>query len=166
MSSVVTCKLNSAYQRALEGNHFKFKKNHKYIDQSSWSYYEIIADVLYDPKTKTTIKVDDILGALQCCGINELLCTSIQTKVDEYIGTPQFPELIAKYIKYGLKNTNDKRILIIGIPVKVGTNSMYNIKFYEALRETLEDFGFKQVGQQYKNQNSKNTIVVMVGQLP
>lgn len=165
MSSVVTCKLNSAYQRALEGKYFKFKRNQTLKEQNSWSFYERIADVLYDTKTETIVKIGHALGALECCGINELLCTEIQKNVDQYIGTPHFPELIAKYIKYGVEQT-DQRVLIIGIPVKVGTNSVYNIKFYEALRETLEDFGFRQVGKPYKNSNSKNTIIAMVGQLP
>ena len=79
--------------------------------------------------------------------------------------TAAFEELIACFIRASEQHS-DRRIVLVGIPTRVGNSSMYNLQFYEKLRETLHHFGFQEVCKPYKNESSSNTIVVLVAQMP
>jgi hypothetical protein len=103
------------------------------------------------------------VGGTNCCGIEELDFQAIQEIWEEY--PKNWDELIARYVKATCE-VNDERVLFVGIPTRVGNNSMYTIAFYKKLRETLVKFGFKELCKPYRNQNSGNTIVVLAGQMP
>ena len=70
-------------------------------------------------------------------------------------------EVTAKYIHTAIVY-RDCRIVIVGIPIKVGKNSVYDVHRYKEISEVLKLFGFQPVGKPYKNSNSKNTMIAMV----
>lgn len=121
-------------------------------------------------KGKTGYKVCEVGGEnynqLNCCGIGELIFLNLEGAYKNYKDDPDWDCIVALYIKHSLGHLQDHRMMVVGIPVEVGINSQYNIKFYEKVRKSLEAFGFCQLGASYKNQNSKNTIVAYAGQMP
>lgn len=169
MSSAATCKVNQRWHTALAGKRFKYETDYHFTVTSSYGggSYDSYKDVLKDCKKSAVgtlaVEVSSISG-MACCGMEELTFESLQKSWSKYQDDKDWPELVAKYIKSGL-GEEDNRILVVGVPVKVGASSQYNIDFYNRLRETLESFGFRQIGVPYKNSNSQNTIVVLAGQL-
>lgn len=100
--------------------------------------------------------------------MDELNFQELQKYWDRYKDDAEaFEALVAKTIETAPRNdVSDKRVLVVGIPTKVGGDSQYNLDFYNKLREVLESFGFIALSAPYKNKNSGNTIVAMAGQLP
>jgi hypothetical protein len=98
--------------------------------------------------------------------LEELNCTPLQGPYQRIYKKDEagFISLVANYIKECFSEA-DNRVVIVGLPVKVGEHSQYDAEFYAALKNALLELGFVQVGKQYKNRNSGNTIVALVGQL-
>ena len=119
---------------------------------------------------KISINIDDLYEdlSLSCCGITELVFNFLDRqdiiKLNA-LSYRDFDHFIMAIIRLGVDN-NDKRMLVCGIPTKVGTNSGYNIIFYRKLRRSLKRFGFIETSRPYVNENSGNTIVMLVGKLP
>ena len=154
--SNVTCRLNNNYKQALKG---RFAAHGARI-------YEKQCKSQHDDGFITDIGKGDIT----CCGIDELDFQVlnenwIESEFLQNLSSKDWNSLIACYIQGSLDNV-DERILIIGIPVKTGTSSMYNVDFYKRLRVTLNEFGFRELCKPYKNRNSGNIIVVLSGQVP
>ncbi len=103
-------------------------------------------------------------GTMHCCGLEELDFQGLAKNVGIQ-DSPDFEEAVAVYLKNEVCH-NDKRIVIVGIPTRVGTGSQYSLEFYNKLREVLQGFGMQQAGSIYKNENSSNDIVALVGQMP
>lgn len=153
MSSVGSCKLNKKYTSAIKSKRFVIEQNRyeNYLQDTTVEY-------LGGPTLCST--------GMTCCGLDELDFTRCQDHWDRYKNNKKvFLEWISCYIHWSV-GQSDKRILIVGIPTKVSTHSQYDIAFYRLLAYTLKSIGFKQVGSPYKNENSSNTIVALVGQLP
>lgn len=168
MSYVVICKINDRFRTALEGKRFKHDPSHSYTKKNSWGSYEMCESVIKDCKSSAKGKLvckTHSIDSMNCCGMEELTFMELQTVWNDYKEDSDWNELVARYIKSGIPEQNDHRILVVGIPVIVGTTSMYNLDFFTKVKETLEHFGFRQIGSQYKNQNSGNTIIAMAGQL-
>lgn len=102
-------------------------------------------------------------GSMHCCGLREL-DFQVLAKTEIH-SDPKFKEAVAKYLK-AMVSEEDGRVIIVGIPTRVGANSQYNLEFYNALREVLHGFGMKQAGTIYKNSNSSNHIAALIGQMP
>ena len=154
--SNVTCRLNNKYRRALSGR----------FVEGSGSIYDKSNKKDYEGGFVTEIG----RGEITCCGIDELDFQILNENwMDgeflQNLSRKDWNSLIACYIKGSLENS-DERILIVGIPVKVGESSMYNIDFYKRLRITLNEFGFRELCRPYRNRNSGNIIVVLAGQVP
>lgn len=161
--SAVTCKLNSRFVADLENPRF-YRGSHMMTNEWNNAYnYKI--DVLRDKEHKT-VAIEFKEPGMQCCGLEELDMAAIQKHWQIYRKDPaSLRGLVAHYIRECFKE-KDSRVLIVGIPTKVGASSIYDIDYYTQLRETLGELGFVEVGQPYKNVNSGNTIVALVGQLP
>ena len=105
---------------------------------------------------------------LSCCGVTELNFQSLNAPKlvagINLLPTAAFEELIACFIRASVQHS-DRRIVLVGIPTKVGSGSMYNLSFYEHLRIVLHRFGFQEVCKPYKNESSSNTIVVLIAQM-
>lgn len=145
MPSNVTCRLNAKFRKALEGTAFRLEDGEIYGNNSG----------------KRIIGIDR--GDTRCCGIEELDFQPLQEIHEDY--SKNWEELVAKYVK-GSCERNDERVVFVGIPTRVGNHSMYHLAFYNRLRDTLEEFGFKPLCKPYRNANSGNTIVVLAGQMP
>lgn len=147
MPSAISCKLNSNYKKALKLRNYTTGYD---------VIYNNLADLIYPARSVTT----------SCCGIDEL---DFGELYDVYQGISfnglKFKEIVAKYIQTSLYQT-DKRMVFVGIPTKVGLNSQYRGNFYPRLRKVLRNFGFVETCKPYKNQNSGNKIIMMVGQIP
>lgn len=143
--SNVTCRLNAKFQAALNSSAFRHDDG-----------------IIYGVSSGSHI-VDVSRGNTRCCGIEELDFQSLQNVWENY--PKNWNELVAHYVKASCER-NDERVLFVGLPTKVGAHSMYTLKFYEKLRATLKEFGFKEVCKPYRNANSGNTIVVLAGQMP
>ena len=111
-------------------------------------------------------ELNHIIHRLTCCGISEVYFEPLMKK-SNIEAHAHFDELIAKYMYHGLGN-RDRRIVIVGIPTKLKSNSsQYRLSFYQKLREVLDSMGFVELQKQpYKNKSSGNTLTAMVGQLP
>lgn len=154
--SNVICRLNANYRRALSGR----------FSESGGSIYDKKCTSSFDKGFVTEIG----RGEVTCCGIDELDFQILnenwkESDFPQNLSKKDWDNLIALYIK-GTLETQDERILIVGIPVKVGQSSMYDIEFYKRLRITLNEFGFRELCKPYRNRNSGNTIVVLAGQVP
>lgn len=160
MSSVATCKLNSRYQTAVNNPRI-------YYGSGAIDGWGNTGHGLRDRKhVKDLLKIRS--NSLLCCGMDELNFQELQKYWDRYKDDAEaFEALVAKTIETAPRNdVSDKRVLVVGIPTKVGGDSQYNLDFYNKLREVLESFGFIALSAPYKNKNSGNTIVAMAGQLP
>jgi hypothetical protein len=144
----VTCRLNSVFLAALEGNYFEHQTD---------------SGEITDRKSENIIFVSNT--DMSCCGIDEIDFQGLSKIWDEYAKTTHWKELVARYIKASCDRV-DERIVITGIPVKVGPHSQYHMPFYKKLLETLKEFGFRELCKPYRNANSRNTIIVLAGQIP
>jgi hypothetical protein len=106
-------------------------------------------------------------GETMCCGIEELDFTYLNENYRDALSlkNKDWNSLIAKYIKCTCDRP-DPRVVFVGIPTRVGSQSMYSIEFYKRLRKTLNEFGFRELCKPYKNLSSGNHIVVLAGQMP
>ena len=101
-----------------------------------------------------------------CCGLEEIDLQSFYKVWCANANNEIKQEALAKLIESVNSETNDKRMMFIGIPTRVGIDSDYNIKYYRWVLKTLKSFGFKPLCRPYRNENSGNTIVVLAGQFP
>lgn len=160
-SSAVTCRLNSKFEEAVKNTRF-YRGRHS--ERGFYGSYQV--ELLKDKEHPRQKGPRFKLPGMACCGLEELDFQGLQEFWEKYKDNDvDFLNWVAKYIRECIEE-DDNRVLIVGIPVKVGNNTMYNIEFYTKLRSTLEEMGFVQMGKPYVNQNSKNTIVALVGQLP
>lgn len=166
--SIVTCKINKRFaDLCTKGGTFKFVPQHRETRKGYGAYeYDVVRNILTDGK-KVTVDLDSASHQLSCCGICELTLSALQPVWVEGTlahASDDWYELVAKFIHFGVPK-DDSRIAVVGLPVRVGASSVYNIDFYDRMLTILTDFGFKQIGTKYVNENSKNTIVVMAVQL-
>jgi hypothetical protein len=154
--SNVICRLNASFRSALSRDYFKRSSSYGWEEQ-----------VFRDKKgNEYSIRH----GSTVCCGLDELDFGPLndlwkETDLLYKLTSNQWKELIAKYIKESCDRT-DERVVFVGIPTRVGGDSMYDLDFYEKLRRTLNEFGFRELCHPYKNRNSGNDIVVLAGQMP
>ena len=150
-------KLNNIYKAAL-ALHQRFSTS----DGKIFIYAEGTKSLL-----KRQLFVEPQPHKLTCCGITELNFQTLNRIAPQMkeLGDVSFRELIACFIEASV-TTRDKRIVLVGIPTKVGINSLYNLEFYERLRLVLVEFGFKEICKPYTNAGSHNTIVVLTSQMP
>lgn len=149
-------KLNETFQAALDSKRF--------YKGTGLDMYRNSIEGVKDRKAASRI-IQTRTRQLGCCGLNELDFTLLQTHYDwlEKESDKVFHEVVANYIRLSVP-PQDHRVVIVGIPTSVGGASQYNLNFYRRLRSTLKDFGFEEVGKPYRNSNSNNTIVALVGQ--
>lgn len=149
-------KLNETFEAALDSKRFYKGKGQ--------DIYRNSVEGLKDRKNPTRI-IQARVRQLGCCGLNELDFTQMQAHYDWYENESDkvFHEAVANYLRMCVP-PQDHRVVIVGIPTSVGGASQYNLNFYRRLRSTLKDFGFEEVGKPYRNSNSNNTIVALVGQ--
>lgn len=101
-------------------------------------------------------------STLQCCGITELDFQALNAWFKNGNDIPNklsFKQLVAFMIDRWY--CEDERVLIVGIPTRVGEYSSYHMEFYEKLRDVLNGFGFTELAKPYENANSGNEIVVL-----
>jgi len=157
-------KLNAYYRSLLEPKQLEIS-----ITEGEWGDTQTLIQTIPDENRVCYLYSDpydeDVAEPyiISCCGISELKfgmvhnCTSI-TEDKDY-----FDELIAKTIETQLSH-KDERILITGLPV-ICPSGQYREAFYERLHKTLLSFGMIQLNKEpYVNNNSGNSIVVLVGQ--
>ena len=165
----IDCKLNKKYNELLQRRNIVLKgfkrkipiwpDGTKVVEQKGFSEKEDDKALIY------CNEMDHNVHRLTCCGISELYFEPLmRTKGIE--NDKYFDELVAKYMYYGLGN-KDRRVVIVGIPTKLKSNSQYRLSFYQKLREVLDSIGFVELQKRpYKNKSSGNTLTAMVGQLP
>lgn len=158
------CKLNKRFSDAV-----KNPGNVKWVREKEKSYW---GDAYYRWSLKSGNEIvikqyGSGARTLACCGITELVFTPLQNGSNKYPeNRDNFEQIVASYIWNTVSNT-DQRIVIVGIPTDVGNQSQYRLSFYTQLREVLIKFGFQETSSTpYRNQNSKNKIIVLVGQMP
>ena len=161
MPSAISCKLNKNFKDTLRLKSYNAKGQTLIIDQTAADNAEI-----YHAWSPGTLEVEPVAHE-NCCGISELsfenfydYCRYTKLPYSEFLG------ITANYIKLAICDTSDKRMVFVGIPTKVGLNSQYRGNFYPRLRKVLRNFGFVETCKPYKNQNSGNKIIMMVGQIP
>ncbi len=175
----IDCTLNEEFFDDLNGTRFQWKKHQvtkrvfDYGKQESVEkkYYQL---GLVDTKKENVMLINDdhgILGSivirLNCCGISELHMSLLTPYFETYGKDKDWPELVANFMWHGLKELKDQRVVIIGLPVRVGNNSQYDAEFYQSLVKLFTKWGFVQINQKpYKNQNSNNGLIVMICRLP
>jgi hypothetical protein len=134
-------------------SHYSWDETASYRFQTQKEY------VLFEPDYYYDAAVAD----LQCCGISELNFQQLQ----DLYSSKYFEEIVAKHLGTIVNGLNDNRVLLVGMPTKVGDSSMYNIKFYRKLRKILLSFGFVElVDKPYKNGNSGNKVTVLACKIP
>ena len=106
-----------------------------------------------------------------CCGIDELDFTCLYNYVKRVgeLDDAKFTALVAGYVHHSHslvdgERPRDSRFVFVGIPVKVGEGSQYDIAFYKRLTKVLESFGFVPLTNPYTNNNSRNEIIVLGAQ--
>jgi hypothetical protein len=157
-TSAISCKLNS-----------KFASSDRFYTKTksvTGAYYSYPIEGLGDREKKHVLFEPSVPGC-SCCGLEELDFTPLMKHWETYQdeGDDVWMEMVSAYIQECF-GENDNRVMFVGLPTKVGGGSMYNIDFYRRLRKVLKKIGFREVCRPYKNANSGNTIVVLVGQLP
>lgn len=154
---VFSAKLNATY-RKLANSKGKYKRVFNNRDEW-WGGSDI---KFIDDKGRNFQAYCDIGENLNCCGLSELSIGEMES-VWGRVPRKDFPEILAKALKAAAPG--DSRVFIVGLPVKVSDRSMYNPKFYKHCVKVLESFGMKKVNSRpYKNKNSQNDLIVMVGQ--
>ncbi len=147
----ICVKLNKTYRAALKRNEWTTG-----TDSDNWGD-------AYWKHTESGTEVSQCIGGetINCCGINELQFEG----GEEMMHAPKSSreELVAKIIRN--ISSSDKRVMIVGLPVRVQRGSNYNARYYRELRRILTNFGFQKVNNRpYRNSNSRNYLTVMVGQ--
>lgn len=163
-SASFNCKLNSYYKSLQKEDNFRILRDR----ETTWGDYasEIINK---NGETICSMYSGDAGRNTNCCGIDELVFLDVSKEHFEMKNKKIFDEFTAKYIKYSIfyEESKDKRVVFIGLPVKVKSNSVYNSDYYIRLRASLERLGFVKLNARpYKNKNSSNSLTVMAGQFP
>lgn len=164
-SKYLACTLNEKYTKALAGERFRWGTKTKRMSYWAGGGYDYKMEGIKDTKDRTVCIQIQNGGTPGCCGIDELDFTA--PELPQYMKDEDWEQLIALYIAKSV-DRKDGRVVFVGLPIE-NTNehdSQYDFQFYNKLLKTLLRFGFKQIGTRYVNDNSKNKLAVLAGQMP
>lgn len=169
----LNCTLNSTYLKLLKKTRFKYTT--KLFDCATYdgrSYkaklYGFIDEKTQDFIVSNATSLQNQQRTWSCCGISEFNMEKLDAVWKTYKDDKDWPELVAQYLYQSHHGWKDKRVYIVGLPIKVSRRtSQYTPAFYQSLYSLFKEWGFVELSNKpYKNQNSNNTIVVLACQLP
>ena len=174
----IDCYLNEEFYDALEDNRFQWKKKQKTYEIFDYSQRVNVTKkkfqlALVDTKADDAVLLNDpyeganVVSRLSCCGISELHLLTLMPLFKKYGATKFWGHLVATYMWQSIKAITDERVIIVGLPVRVGGGSQYDADYYKSLVDLFSTWGFTKVNDKpYRNMNSNNDIFVMVCRVP
>ena len=164
----ISCKLNNHYKEAVKAGN-KLITKHVIQKPHPWKPGETVSIVNYKYKHINEFFSGNNLypfNSTSCCGIADANFTRLNDLYqNRKVWHKDFEAIVAWYMCNIARRQRDSRVFIFGAPIKVGRNSSYNVAFYKRLIKLLLKWGCQQVVQKaYTNKNSKNKLIVLVGQ--